>query len=509
MSEDWFPQPIASFRSGKWETETYVLRCVFGIEDVGGDDVTDGVCGIERGIVHSLLGLSGAVAADPGQHQRVDGEDQVHQVEADEEARLVRLRLGEDDQESNADDDDGDQTEEERRLALEAVRQVGRDEDGAELKRSGRHVQEDGRVGGETDEALEDDGAEDGSDGSAGIDGDDHDEEQPVLGLAPGLEDLLPVELVRHDALLVGLETVDGLETVLGGEVAGLSGAVVGPEVGHQADDDGDETEEEVDDLVAEEGLGVDASEPIHDRGAQQGAQAVAAVPARDPERLLGTPVEGNGNDGEVGDDGGLKGAQEEAGDEEAGVGARSAETAGDGDAPAGDDDGQHDAIADLDDRPGGQGLHAELRVVADVADVGVVVAVKIGVGLEAVDGRQADDALVRRLEEVDDAEQGEHVKVGLAKDAPAVLFGAEVRGGQRVVLALLEGDGEAGGIVVEVDIVARAVVDVLEVTDGSLLQRVVVARGRHNPLYLRRRCKMKKLGKMGKMEKIEEMEKI
>ena len=46
-------------KSGKG---TYVLWSKLGIEDVGSDDVADGVASVERSVVDGLLGLSGAVA---------------------------------------------------------------------------------------------------------------------------------------------------------------------------------------------------------------------------------------------------------------------------------------------------------------------------------------------------------------------------------------------------------------------------------------------------------------
>ena len=192
------------------------------------------------------------------------------------------------------------------------------------------HVEEDGLVGGETDQALQDDGTEDGRHGGAGVDADDHGHVEPVSRLRPGLQDLLEVEFVRDDTLLVGLESVDGLETVLGRQVASFSGTVLGPEVCDGADADGQESEEEVDDLVFVEGGGVDAAETVYDGRADQCAEAVAAVPGCDAERLLRASVEGNGDHGEERDDGSLKGTQEESRHEEASVVARRPETSSD-----------------------------------------------------------------------------------------------------------------------------------------------------------------------------------
>jgi hypothetical protein len=46
---------------------TYVLRCEFGVEDVRRDDVADRVAGVERRVVDSLLGLSGAIGPHPSE----------------------------------------------------------------------------------------------------------------------------------------------------------------------------------------------------------------------------------------------------------------------------------------------------------------------------------------------------------------------------------------------------------------------------------------------------------
>jgi hypothetical protein len=98
---------------------------------------------------------------------------------------------------------------------------------------------------------------------------------------------VLPVELVRNDTLLVGLQAIDGLETVPWCEEARLSGAVVRPPVCRDTDDDSHQTEEEVNHLVAEEGVRVDATKAIYDGRTDQGAETVAAVPARNAKWLL------------------------------------------------------------------------------------------------------------------------------------------------------------------------------------------------------------------------------
>jgi len=42
---------------------------------------------------------------------------------------------------------------------------------------------------------------------------------------------------VRDDSLLIGLQTIDGLEAIFGREVSGFARAVMGPPVGTQTDD--------------------------------------------------------------------------------------------------------------------------------------------------------------------------------------------------------------------------------------------------------------------------------
>lgn len=97
---------------------------------------------------------------------------------------------------------------------------------------------------------------------------------------------------------------------------------------------------------------------------------------------------------------------------------------------------------AQLDKYPGCQRLHAKLGVVSDVADVAIVVAFEVCVFFEAVDGGEADYALVGGLEEVDRAEEGEHVDVCFSEDSFAVGFAADVGGVEVGGFALFEGDG-------------------------------------------------------------------
>lgn len=114
---------IVSRGSNMWMARTYVLWSKFGVEDVRGNDVSNGVASVERGVVDGLLGLSGAVATHPGDEQGVDGVYESDQVVSDKEATLVIRGLGECDQQSDSNDDDGDEAEQERRLALEPVSQ--------------------------------------------------------------------------------------------------------------------------------------------------------------------------------------------------------------------------------------------------------------------------------------------------------------------------------------------------------------------------------------------------
>lgn len=215
-----------------------------------------------------------------------------------------------------------------------------------------------------------------------------------------------PVELVRNDTLLVGLETVDGLEAVLGREVAGLTGAVVCPPVSGEADDDGHETKEEVDDLVAVKGVGVDAAKAIDDRGTDQSAQTVAAVPASDAEGLFGASVKGNCDHREERDDCGLEGAEEEARGEEACIAAGATKTTGNRDTPASDDYRKDLTVSHLDENPCSERLHTKLGVVSDVTNIGVVVALEMCICLQAIYSGETDDTLIGGLQEVDHAEE-------------------------------------------------------------------------------------------------------
>lgn len=78
-------------------------------------------------------------------------------------------------------------------------------------------------------------------------------------------------------------------------------------------------------------------------------------------------------------------------------------------------------AVSSLDENPGSERLNSELRIVPDVSDIGVLIPLELRIFLETIDGCQTNDTLVRRLEEVDHAEQRQHIDIGLAQDALAV----------------------------------------------------------------------------------------
>ena len=71
----------------RWQT--YILRRELGVEDVRGDDVSDGISGVEGSVVDCFLGLAGAIAAHPGDEEGVDGEDECDEVVADKQAAFV------------------------------------------------------------------------------------------------------------------------------------------------------------------------------------------------------------------------------------------------------------------------------------------------------------------------------------------------------------------------------------------------------------------------------------
>lgn len=217
---------------------------------------------------------------------------------------------------------------------------------------------------------------------------------------------MLPVELVRNDTLLVGLQSIDSLKAVLGGQEAGLPRTIVSPPVCAEPDNNGQKTKEKIHDLVAEECLGVNAAKAVDNRGAEQSAKPVAAVPTCDTERLLGTPVECDGNDREKRDNSSLEGSEEEARREETSIVPRSTKTSSDRDTPAGNDNGKDLAESCLDENPGSERLDTELSVVTDVTDVGVVVALEFRVCLESIDSRQANNSFICRLQEINHAKK-------------------------------------------------------------------------------------------------------
>ena len=62
------------------------MWCEALVEDVRGDDVSEGIRGVEGGVVGCFFGLAGDVAADPGEEEGVDGVDEVEEVVADEQS---------------------------------------------------------------------------------------------------------------------------------------------------------------------------------------------------------------------------------------------------------------------------------------------------------------------------------------------------------------------------------------------------------------------------------------
>ena len=206
---------------------------------------------------------------------------------------------------------------------------------------------------------------------------------------------MLPVELVRHDTLLVRLQAIDGLEPVFLRQEPSFSRAVVRPPVRDKTDCDGQESEEKVDDLVSMERAGVDATKAVDDWGAEECAETIAAVPASNTERLFRSPVKRDGDHREERDDGGLKSTQKKPRRHQTGIVRRSGQTSSNGDTPAGDDDGQNMAVSKFDQDPSGQRLHAELCIVSNVANVGIVVALEMRIGFQSVNSRQTNDALV------------------------------------------------------------------------------------------------------------------
>ena len=122
---------------------------------------------------------------------------------------------------------------------------------------------------------------------------------------------MLPVELMRDDTLLIGLQSIDRLETVLSCQIPSLSGTIMCPPIREKTNGDSQEAEKEVNDLIPEECMRVYTTKAIDNRSTDQSAKAIAAVPACNPERLFGAPVEGNGDDREKRNDSGLKGTEE------------------------------------------------------------------------------------------------------------------------------------------------------------------------------------------------------
>jgi len=131
------------------DEETYVLRCKLRVENVRCDDVANGVSGVERGVVDGLLGLSSTIATHPRNEQRVDGVHESDQIVPSEQTALVVLGLGKCDHQSNSNNDDRHKTEQEWRLALEAVCEIGCAKDRNKLQCARWHVEKYGLVRGE------------------------------------------------------------------------------------------------------------------------------------------------------------------------------------------------------------------------------------------------------------------------------------------------------------------------------------------------------------------------
>lgn len=136
---------------------TYVLRCELGVEDVGCDNVANGVASVERGVVDGFLCLSSTVAAHPGDEERVDGVYESNEVVSGEQTALVGLGLWQCDHQSNSHNDNRHKTEQEWRLALEAVCKIRSTKNRNELECSRWHVEKHCLIRGETSKVLKND----------------------------------------------------------------------------------------------------------------------------------------------------------------------------------------------------------------------------------------------------------------------------------------------------------------------------------------------------------------
>lgn len=115
---------------------------------------------------------------------------------------------------------------------------------------------------------------------------------------------MLDLELLRDDTLLIGLETLNRLQSVFWCQIFGSCRRVGDEEPAEHADNDGDKTEEEIDNLVNVELAVRDTSETVANGRAEDGSETVCTVPAGNSKRLLRSAVEGDGNDGEEGNSG-------------------------------------------------------------------------------------------------------------------------------------------------------------------------------------------------------------
>ena len=126
--------------------------------------------------------------------------------------------------------------------------------------------------------------------------------------------------------------------------------------------DDGEKSDDEEQDLVdVQLGAGVEEAACVREEGSEHGCDSVGSVPDGDSEGLLGPSVPSCGDDGEEGETGGLEETEEESRGEETLEVGGGGETAG-GDTPGDDDDRHQNAVRDLDDEPGREGLPCQLE---------------------------------------------------------------------------------------------------------------------------------------------------
>lgn len=181
------------------------------------------------------------------------------------------------------------------------------------MKEAERHVEKDSLVRSEADEGLENDRSENVGGGSTGIDAEGSNEEEVELWLGEGLDRLFEAEFLRDNTLLIGLQALDSLEAVFGRKELGLAWAIGNEEPREDADDNGNETEEEVNDLVDVQFAVGNSSEAVTDSRAEDSSETICAVPAGNSEGLLCSAIEGNGDDREEGNCSSLEPPEKEA----------------------------------------------------------------------------------------------------------------------------------------------------------------------------------------------------